>query len=249
MTSQDNQPDRMAFFLLKRVNQAIRDFGMIGDGDRVAVAVSGGKDSLSLLRLLQVRMASAPERYELVAVHIRGDGRGPEIPLHPPLVDWLHGSGVVVVIEAMVLPPGEPLPMPCHRCSWNRRRTLFEIAHRLGCNKVAFAHHLDDFAETTLLNLLYTGRLETMAPRASYFNGTFELIRPLVYIEEKETQRFARACGFPPPPNPCPRRETSRRKQTKEMFRLMGRGARQAKINLLRVALSRTAQPRPSEFP
>lgn len=243
MRNQDNHPARMAFFLLKQVNKAIRDFDMIADGDRIAVAVSGGKDSLSLLRLLHVRMESVRERYELVAVHVRGDARGPEAPRHPPLEDWLRRAGVEVIIEDMYLPPGEPLPMPCHRCTWNRRRTLFEIAHRLGCNKVAFGHHADDLAETTLLNLLYHGRVETMAPRASYFNGTFELIRPLVYVEEKELRRFAQVCGFPPPPSPCPRRETSRRQQMKEVLRLVERDCRQAKINLVRAALARHASP------
>ncbi len=119
------------------------------------------------MRLLQVRLRSAPERYEVVAMHIRGDGRGPDTPLHGPPVDWLHESGA----EDIHLPPGEPLPMPCHRCSWNRRRTLFEVALRLGCNKVAFAHHLDDFAETVLMNLLYTGRVETMTPGPATSTG------------------------------------------------------------------------------
>lgn len=240
MMDQNNRAARMAFFLLKQVNKAIRDFDMIADGDRIAVAVSGGKDSLSLLRLLQARMKSVRERYQLVAVYVRGDARGPGTPRHLPLEDWLGQAGVEVVIEDMVLPPGEPLPLSCHRCTWNRRRTLFEIAHRLGCNKVAFGHHADDLAETALLNLLYHGRLETMAPRATYFNGTFELIRPLAYVEEKDLRRFAQLCQFPPPPPPCPRRDTSRRQQVKEMLRLVERDCRQAKVNLLRAALSRS---------
>jgi len=215
------EADKLAFYLLKRLNKAVYEFDMLADGDRIGVAVSGGPDSLTLLRLLQIRQRSAPERYELVALHVIGDARGPEeCQEHPPLREWLEASGMEFAIEPMRLSPEEPLPMDCQRCTWNRRKTLFRMAHRLGCNKLAFGHHANDVIETTLLNLFYTGRLETLVPKASYFGGTFVLIRPLVYIFKKELLAFARASDFPPPPPPCPRSELSRR-------RLMARLVRQ----------------------
>ena len=229
--------DRLAYWLLKDVNRAIRDFSMIVDGDRVAVAVSGGKDSLSLLRLLDLRRRSVPERCELAAIHVVGDARGPEMPDHPPLREWLETSGIPYVIEPLLLPPGEALPLNCQRCTWNRRKLLFEVAQRLGCNVVAMGHHADDLAQTTLLNLLYHGKVETMAPRREYFDGALRLIRPLCYTSETALRRFARACDFPTPPPNCPRSDQSRRRLARDLLRQAERGCQDARTNLLRAGL------------
>ncbi len=228
--------ERLAFFLLKPVNQAIRDYAMIQDKDRVAVAVSGGKDSLSLLRLLDVRRRRARERYDLVAIHIRGDARGP-CPPHIPLETWLAGSGIPFVIEDFDLPPNEPLPMNCQRCTWNRRKQLFLTADRLGCNVVALGHHADDLAETVLLNLLKHGRIDGMHPCASYFDGRLRLIRPLIYVPEKELRRFAREGGFPPPPPTCPRGQHSEREKTASLLGLASLTFPHARLHLCRLAL------------
>jgi tRNA 2-thiocytidine biosynthesis protein TtcA len=224
-------------FVLKRVNRAIREYEMIRDGDRIAVAVSGGKDSLSLLTLLRLRQGRVPHRYELVAVCVSGDARGPECPPHPDLADWLRTHGYAFAVEPMDLPPDEPLPMSCHRCAWNRRKTIFKAADRLGCNVVAFAHHADDLAQTTLLNLFYGGRVETMAPCAQYFGGAFRLIRPLAFVPEKDMAYFSRACDFPPPPPDCPRAQDSRRARMAEILRLFGKDAYKVRMNLVRAAL------------
>lgn len=228
---------RRGYFLLKTVNRAIRDYDMIRDGDRIAVAVSGGKDSLSLLTLLRLRQRGTPQRYEVQAVHVRGDARGLECPPHPVLADWLQSQGYAYTVEPMDLLPDEPLPMPCYRCSWNRRKTIFQVADRLGCNVVAFAHHADDLARTTLLNLLYGGRLETMAPAAGYFDGRFRLIRPLAFVAEKDLAYFARACDFPAPPSDCPRAENSHRALMAEVLGLFRKDAHKVRMNLVRAAL------------
>ncbi len=211
---------------------------MLADGDRVAVAVSGGKDSLSLLRLLNVRRQTASERYGLAAIHVIGDARGPGIPVHPPLFDWLAASGYEHLIVPLRLPADEALPLNCQRCTWNRRRTLFEAAQRLGCNVIAFGHHADDLAQTTLMNLLASGRVETMAPRREYFDGALRLIRPLCYVAEKDIRRFARACAFPSPPEDCPRSHESRRRVAADLLQLAEREFENTQINLLRAGLS-----------
>jgi tRNA 2-thiocytidine biosynthesis protein TtcA len=229
---------RLAFWLLKDVNRAIRDYAMLADGDRVAVAVSGGKDSLSLLRLLDVRRQAAPERYELAAIHVVGDARGPETPAHRPLLDWLAASGFEHEVVSLQLPEGEALPLTCHRCTWNRRRTLFEAAQRVGCNVVAFGHHADDLAQTTLMTLLAGGRVETMAPRREYFDGALRLIRPLCYVPEKEIRRFARACAFPPPPEDCLRSHDSRRSAAADLLHQAEGEFGNARVNLLRAGLN-----------
>lgn len=234
----DEKAERLASFLIKKINRADRQFGLISDGDKIAVAVSGGKDSLSLLRLLDYRRKYSPEKYELAAIHVLGDARGTETPDHPPLVEWLKAEGIEFSIEPFVTGEDDEIPLPCHRCSRIRRRILVEAAIRMGCNKLAFAHHADDLAETTLLNVVYHGRVETMEPKRNYFES-LELIRPLCLTPEQEIVRFASACGFPPPPPLCPRADTSHRKKAGEMLQMAMKCSKQARNNLVRVALKR----------
>jgi tRNA 2-thiocytidine biosynthesis protein TtcA len=231
---------RLAFWLLKDINRAIHEFSMIKDGDRIAVAVSGGKDSYSLLRLLDVRRIATREKYDLMAIHIIGDSAGPGTIPHPPLLDWLEQSGFEFSIVPLVLPQGETLPLDCRRCTWNRRKMLFETALRCGCNVVAFGHHADDLAQTTLLNLLFHGSVETMSPHRIYFDGKIRIIRPLCYTAEKDIRRFAKESRFPPPPPNCSRSEHSRRKLVADLIRQVEPDCKNAKINLLRAGLRNT---------
>jgi tRNA 2-thiocytidine biosynthesis protein TtcA len=211
---------------------------MLSDGDRVAVAVSGGYDSLSLLHLLQLRQLIALEQYELVAVHVLGDARGPDACTgHQPLLDWLAASGLQYIVEPMQLARGEHLPMDCQRCAWNRRSTLFRIAHHVGCNKIAFGHHFDDIVETAIMNLLYQGRIASMFPCASYFNGTFSLIRPLMYVTKRELEIFAQSNGLPHPPPRCPNSNTSKRKVIADILDLADQSYQNMRSNIFRAAM------------
>jgi len=233
-----SDPTRLAYWLLKDFNKAIRNFEMIQDGDRIGVAVSGGKDSLSLLRLLDWRRKSVPEKYELVALHIIGDARGPECPMHPPLVKWLKKNDYEYAIRPVIIAEDEVLPMNCQRCSSNRRRTLFQVFREMGCNVMAFGHHADDLAQTTLLNLLNGGQVETMNPRRDYFEGELRLIRPFCYIREKAIRRFALANpDFPPPPPECPISDDTRRQHAEILIRQAEDWAKNARTNLLRAGL------------
>jgi len=231
--------DKLTYYLLKKVNKAIRDHDLIADGDRVTAAVSGGKDSLSLLRLLCVRQRSARERYEVVAVHVipAADapcGAGGDTSA---LEAWFQSEGVeyaFVPMEEASGQPGRENQSPCFHCAWRRRKTLFLAAERLGCNKVAFGHHADDVAQTTLLNLFYQGRLETMRPRVEFFEGKLTVIRPLAYVPEKELVRFAAACDFPSAPAPCVATETSQRTLMAQILRTVEETYPKVKINLWR---------------
>lgn len=228
--------ERQAFFLTRKVDRAIRDFKMIDEGDRILVGVSGGKDSMALLRLMIYRLKHSTEKYSIVAAHVRGDARGSDIDLPDSFIRWLENEGVPFHVRDIILPVSETLPMGCERCGRNRRRTLFEIAEQFDCNKLALGHHLEDFAHTTLMNLFASGKLETMAFRRVYFGGKFTLIRPLAYVREHELVRFAKACDFPIVPSECPKADLSRRKAASDMMRQISKEFRSANVNLVRAA-------------
>lgn len=211
--------------MLKGVNKALRDYAMIADGDRMLVAVSGGKDSLTLLDLLHRRQRMAPERYDLIAGHVRSDlSCGPCVP-----EEWLRAwcaargipfvSGTMQVADAIAAATEPDDDGACYLCARRRRKAILELAQEYSCTKVALGHHADDRAVTALMNLLYNARLETMAPAVSLFGGLFTLVRPLAYIEERDIVAYARASGYPIAGDPCPHGERSRRALTRRLLR------------------------------
>ena len=230
------EAERHAFFLSKKVDRAIREHDMISQGDRILIGVSGGKDSLSLVRLLSYGLVHSPIKYDLAAAHVRGDARGSEVDVPEGLARWVQSEGVEFHMRDIVLPDDEPLPMDCERCSRNRRRTLFEMARDLGCNKVALGHNLEDFAHTALMNLLSFGRLETMAFSRSYFGGLFTVIRPLAYLREHELVRLARAGEFPVVESACPMASTSRRQAARRLMHAVSGEFKHAAMSILRAA-------------
>jgi tRNA 2-thiocytidine biosynthesis protein TtcA len=227
--------EKLTFYLLKNVNKAIREFNMIADGDRVAVAVSGGKDSRSLLHLLHARQRSVAEKYHLTALHVET-----KVAAYPRfnlvLEPWFREMGVDYAFVPLEIPVDEPQPPGCFRCSRNRRKALFLKAHELGCSKLAFGHHADDALQTTLLNLFYSGQLETMAPSVDFFDGQIMVIRPLIYTEERRLDQLARALAFTCDNVTCPHNDTSKRAWIKEWLRHAGRDYRQIRANLWRAA-------------
>ena len=175
--------------------------------------------------------------FELAAVHVLGDATG-VVELHRPLGAWLAAQDVPYRIVLPDLAAEDVPPLSCQRCTWLRRKAIFQAADALGCNTVAFAHHADDAAQTTLLNLLYGGDVRTLAPYADYFAGRFRLIRPLIYVPESDLSRFARANGFPPAPLSCLRSGNSQRRRVAEMLKLLDRDyLTQARPNLIRAGL------------
>ena len=226
--------ERQASYLLKEVTRAIGEFGLIAQGDRVAVAVSGGKDSRALLQLLLRHRRRVAYQYELVALHIVGKSAG-FADLRSELEPWFRQLGIDYHFAPLELPAEEELPLNCFRCSWNRRKALFTSTADLGCSKLALGHHADDAAATTLLNLMFNGRLETMAPRVEFFDGKVTVIRPLIYLTDKELARYGRIAGFPDTPS-CPQGLISKRTQIKILLRQFGRDQNQIRANLWRAA-------------
>lgn len=229
-----SDPERIASFLLKPVARACREFDLLGEGDRIAVAVSGGKDSRALLDLLLRYQDRTPFSYELVALHVVSTPAG--LPdLTERLEPWFQARGVPYRFVPLELPADEPLPLSCFRCSWNRRKALFFAADDMDCNKLAFGHHADDAAVTTLMNLMFCGRLETLEPKVDFFEGHITVIRPLIYVAAKDLVYYARAAGYPPAPT-CPQEQTSNRHKVREFLRGFKAQQSQIRTNLWRAA-------------
>ncbi|MCX8021533.1 MAG: hypothetical protein N2745_02015 [Syntrophorhabdaceae bacterium] len=221
----------LLYFITKKTGKAIWDYRMLKDGDRVLIAVSGGKDSLSLLRIMKERIKFVPIRYEITACFV---DMGFKWVDKERLIDHFEGEGIPYTI---ITPPKEWDPekeFGCFWCSWNRRKALFTTARDMGYNKIALAHHMDDIVETMLLNLFFQGEIGTMVPNQEMFNGELAIIRPLAYVEEKELKRLSEALGLPVIASDCPNRKTSKRYLVKGMIAELKHHNRNVKKNIFR---------------
>jgi tRNA 2-thiocytidine biosynthesis protein TtcA len=213
--------DRLAAQLRGSVGRCIADFGMIGEGDRVMVCVSGGKDSYTLLDMLLSLQRSAPVRFELLAVNL--DQKQPGFPAHV-LPGYLAARGVPFhIIEQdtysvvkRVVPAGSTM---CGLCSRLRRGALYRFAAENGISKIALGHHREDIVETLFLNLFFGGRLKAMAPKLLSDDARHVVIRPLAYVAERDIARYARGRGFPIIPcKLCGSQDNMQRRAIKKML-------------------------------
>jgi len=185
-----------------------------------------------LVSLLRLRQRTAPERYELLAIHVHMDFQEGPLDRRDFVEAWCRRQGVDLRIEEVPLKAAEG-KVDCFRCTWNRRKALFTTADRLGFRKVALGHHSDDLLHTALLNLFVHGRLGTMPPKREMFGGRITLIRPLALLSEAELIRFAHASGAEDGA-PCPY-ESPYRAWVRKLWEEVERVHPQARDNLLRL--------------
>lgn len=207
--------------LRRNVGQAIADFGMISEGDKVMVCLSGGKDSYTLLDILLNLQQSAPVNFSIVAVNL--DQKQPGFPAHV-LPEYLTAIGVdfKIVTENTYAIVKEKIPegkTTCSLCSRLRRGILYRTAKELGATKIALGHHRDDMLETLFLNMFYGGKMKSMPPKLISDNGEHIVIRPLAYCKEKDIEKYSQAKAFPIIPcNLCGSQDGLQRQVVKEML-------------------------------
>jgi len=186
--------------LLRKAGRAIGDYGMIGEGERVMVALSGGKDSWALLHVLEALRKKAPVRFSLIAVNINPGFpgfRSDVVEEHLKRLGYqyhIERSSIYKVVTDKVGPDEESY---CFFCARLRRGILYRLAGELCCTKIALGHHADDLMETLLMSAFYNGELRSMPPVLKAEDGVNVVIRPLCYVSEKDTAAFAKEMGFP----------------------------------------------------
>ncbi|MGC8928651.1 MAG: tRNA 2-thiocytidine biosynthesis TtcA family protein [Myxococcota bacterium] len=235
MSREISSIDNFSFRVIKKVGLAINRYNMIGENDRIIVAVSGGKDSLTLLKSLVLRRLWVPMKYEVVAVNVQSDMHCSGCVHRETLSRLFEEMKVEYHFEEIEIlkrlkEKGERLN--CFFCSWNRRKALFLATRKYNCNKIAMGHHMDDVIHTILMNLIVHGKREGMEPKVSFFNGEFELIRPLFFVREAETRRFAELNNLPHHLCRCPEASRNIRVEMRRLVEEMNKVNNKAYLNI-----------------
>ena len=205
--------------LLSFVRRAVDDYGMIEDGDRIAIGISGGKDSMCLLATLAAMRRFYPKKYEIVAITVDMGFDGSDFSPIKEYCDSLEVEYKVVKTDiAKIIFDVRKEPNPCSLCAKMRRGSLHLAATEAGCNKVALGHHYDDAIETFMMNLFFEGRLGCFSPVTYLSNRKIKLIRPLIYAQEKDVQYFARRQQLPIVKSLCPEDHATERENMKNLL-------------------------------
>lgn len=207
--------------LQQQVNKTMKDYGLLADGDKVLIGLSGGKDSLALVTFLAERMKVYKPRFSVVATHISVDN----VPYSAD-IDYLRQfceeRNVPFVHEHTQFDTDkERQKNVCFLCSWYRRKKLFQIAQELQCNKIALGHHRDDLFETLLMNMIFQGTIATMPPRLQMEKFPVTIIRPMAKLAEEELREYAEELQFKKMNKNCPFEHESNRSQVRRLVEEM----------------------------
>lgn len=210
--------------LMRTMLNTVVDYGLIEEHDHIMVAISGGKDSYTLLDLLLSAQKRAPYRFKITAVHLDQVQPGYD---GKPLKEWLINNNIEHIIlsedtYSVVIDKTKPGGTYCSLCSRLRRGILYRCAGEIGANKIALGHHRDDSIETLMLNLIYAGKMQAMPPKYLTDDGKFVVIRPLIEVAEQDIINYANQKAFPILPcNLCGSQEGLKRKRMKELLDLL----------------------------
>jgi tRNA 2-thiocytidine biosynthesis protein TtcA len=235
MSSHSPFSNAVARNINKTFGQAIHQYNMISHNDKIAVAISGGFDSLTLLWFLKKRLPRIPIQYELLCIHVDpGFENGFATMLHQ-YVQSLDITIQIKYTDIGRIAHGEAnRENPCFLCSKLRRKQIFDIAEKNACNKVALGHNKDDLIETLMINMFYAGEISCMKPMQPFFNGKLTLIRPLAYTDSDIIRKFARQFQLPQFINPCPSAMNSKRSDIRKMLTALYKNNQKIKGNLFR---------------
>ena len=216
----------------RRFNKALKDYRMLTDGDKILVALSGGKDSLALLEMMAARSRIFKPKISIVAAHIRL--RNIEYLSDAKVLDdFCKRNGVEFhLVEDEFDASTDKRKSPCFLCSWNRRKALFTLAQQLGCNKLALGHNMDDFLETMLMNITFQGAFSAMAPCMQMKKFPLTVIRPLCLVNEEDIASLATIAEYPQHVKRCPYERDSNREQMKQLLGHLEKLNPEARYNL-----------------
>lgn len=226
------EEDKLMRRIEKRFNKGVMQYGLIEDGDKILVGLSGGKDSLALLELLARRSRIYKPRFSVVAAHVVMTNIAYESDMDY-LRAYAEGLGVPFVrYETSFDPSTDTRKSPCFLCSWNRRKALFTVAKEQGCNKIALGHHMDDILETLLMNMTFQGAFSTMPPRLVMRKFDMTIIRPMCLVHEADLIEMAQVRGYRKQIKNCPYEKNSHRSDMKEVLRSLERMNPEARYSL-----------------
>lgn len=212
--------------LTRKFHKACSEYGLIEDGDHILIGLSGGKDSLALVELLGRRAQIHVPRFQVTALHVRVKERDYQSDLSY-LEHFCEQARVPLLVRDTEIESEGTKELknervkeanPCFLCSWYRRKTLFNVAQEIGCNKIALGHHRDDLIETLLMNLLFQGAYATMPPKLQMEKMPLQIIRPLCLIDEAELIAYAQERAFEKQPRLCPFEHVSSRQRVKDLL-------------------------------
>ena len=219
---------------VKAAGKLMQQTKMVHPGARVGVAVSGGADSYVLMKVLHLRQAILPFKFELMALHINP---GFDQSAHEPLRDWLVKEGIPSHLEVTDHGPRAHSPenlrdSACFLCARLRRKRLFELCQQYKLSHLAFGHNADDLMSNFLMNLMQTGRVDGMSMKEPFFRGTLQVIRPLMLLEKSLIEKAARGWELPVKKNPCPSTSTTKRAEVMRDLEQLCKGHKTRRRNI-----------------
>ena len=214
-----NETEKLLQKIERQFSKGVVHYGLIEDGDKILVAISGGKDSLALLELLARRSHIYKPHFSVLAVHVRMTNIEYKSDIEY-LRNFTREYGVELIeYETSFDPTTDNRKSPCFLCSWNRRKALFTVAKEHGCNKIALGHHMDDILETLLMNMTFQGAISTMPPKLVMQKFDMTIIRPMCLVNESQIVELARLRNYQKQIKNCPYEQDSHRSGMKSILK------------------------------